>query len=303
MSVSVGLGIDTFPFANPAEFWQWLDICDVGGIDSIWQADFLVGEQPVLECISTMAAIAARTTRLKFGMSVAAVGIRDPLVTAKACATIDYLSEGRLLPAFGLGSSQAYKNFHNAYPKQNLGHRANEALEIIARLWHEDSVSFDGQFFTLKDVSISPKPVQKHLPLWIGGDSKAAIMRTARFGSGWLAGFSTPEEAKATIAEIKTSASSLGRHIPDDHYGAGFGFRFGQQDEDFLSQYMNNFSTVFQRPAELFNIVGTADAIVRQIRAYEAAGIPKLILRPIAADGEDVIRQTRYLIEQVLPLL
>lgn len=303
MSVSIGLGIDTFQFDNPTEFWQWLDICDQGGIDSVWQADFLVSDKPVLECMTTMAAIAARTRRLKFGMSVAAVGIRDPLVTAKACASIDYLSEGRLLPAFGLGSSQAYKNFHNVYPKQNLGHRANEALEIIARLWQQDSVSFEGKFFTLKDVSIHPKPAQYPLPLWIGGDSKAAITRAARFGTGWLAGFSTPEEAKATIEAIKTSANALGRYIPDDHYGAGFGYRFGHLNDDFLNEYMRNFSQIFKRPAELFNVVGDANTIITKIRAYEAAGIPKLILRPVATDGKDVIEQTKSLIEHVLPLL
>lgn len=303
MAVSVGLGIDTFKFGEPAKFWQWLELCDSGGIDSVWQADFLVGDEPVLECISTMAAIAARTRRLKFGMSVAAVGIRDPLVTAKACASIDYLSEGRLLPAFGLGASKAYKNYHNAYPKQNLGFRANEALDIIERLWREDSVCYDGKFFSLTNVSINPKPVQQPLPLWIGGESPAAIQRTAKYGTGWLAGFSTPDEVSVLVDTIKAQVKALGRHIPDDHYGAGFGFRLEASNNGFIDQYMADFTKTFQRPAELFNVVGDAETVVAQIRAYEAVGIQKLILRPVAEGGDDIIEQTRQLIDRVLPLL
>lgn len=301
MTVSIGLGIDTFGFAAPADFWRWLDVCDNGGIDSIWQADFLLSEEPVLECMSTMAAIAARTRQLKFGMSVAAVGIRDPLVTAKACATIDFLSEGRLLPAFGLGAVRGYKNFANVYPERNLGHRANEALDIISRLWREDAVSYEGKFFSLKEATINPKPTQQPLPLWIGGDSKAALARTARWGTGWLAGFNTPQEVKAIAADVAKQAKALGRAIPPDHFGAGFGFRFGNKQEAFVERYLQTFSSTFGRPADQFNAVGDEQDILAMIEQYRACGVQKLILRPIAKDGDDLLYQTRQLIGRVLP--
>lgn len=301
MAVRIGLGIDTFNFSSPSGFWDWLALCDNGGIDSIWQADFLISDEPVLECISTMAAIAARTEHLKFGMSVAAVGIRDPLVTAKACASIDFLSEGRLLPAFGLGAVRGYKNFHNAYPEKNLGQRANEALEIITRLWSENSVTFEGKFFTLKDATINPKPTQQPLPLWIGGESKQAIARTARWGTGWLAGFNTPTEVKAIATKITQQAKNLGRLIPEDHFSAGFGFRFANNNEAFVSDYLQNFSRTFGRPAADFNIIGNQQDILNQIKLYHASGVQKLILRPIAKDGTDVMQQTQLLIDRVLP--
>ena len=107
MGIGIGLGIAEFPFQGAEGFWRWVQICEAGGIDSIWQTDRLVSRQPFLECMSVMAALAGATTRLKFGMNVASVGLRDPLLLAKQCATIDFLSGGRILPAFGIGSRAA----------------------------------------------------------------------------------------------------------------------------------------------------------------------------------------------------
>ena len=107
MSIAVGLGLSDFPFSNGRAFWNWVDMCELNDVDSIWQTDRLVSRQPILECITTMAALAGATKRIKFGMNVVSVGLRDPLLLAKQCATIDVLSEGRLLPAFGVGNSRA----------------------------------------------------------------------------------------------------------------------------------------------------------------------------------------------------
>ena len=106
MSIAVGLGLSDFPFSGGNSFWRWVDMCETSGVDSIWQTDRLVSRHPILECITTMAALAGATKRIKFGMNVVSVSLRDPLLLAKQCATIDVLSEGRLLPAFGVGNSR-----------------------------------------------------------------------------------------------------------------------------------------------------------------------------------------------------
>ena len=80
-------------------FWRWVDLCEAGGIDSIWQTDRIVSRQPILECMTALAAIAGRTRRIKFGVNVVSLALRDPVLLAKQCATIDVLSQGRLLPA------------------------------------------------------------------------------------------------------------------------------------------------------------------------------------------------------------
>ena len=106
-NVAIGLGLMEFPFAGVAGFWRWVDLCEAGGIDSLWQTDRMISREPILECMSVMAALAGRTRRLKFGVNVLSLAFRDPVLLAKQCATIDVLSEGRLLPAFGIGSPLA----------------------------------------------------------------------------------------------------------------------------------------------------------------------------------------------------
>jgi len=156
-----------------------------------------------LESMSVMAALAGATKRIKFGMNVVVLPYRDPLVLAKQCATIDYLSKGRLLPAFGVGSTEDPVLSATGRSTTERGRRANEMITILSRLWQEKSVTFKGEFFQYSNVQISPKPVQKPLPLWIGGSSAAAIRRTASLGTGWLGGFITPERTRKVIADIK----------------------------------------------------------------------------------------------------
>src|SRR5207248_3935265 len=100
---AIGTGLMEFPFSGAAAYWRWVDLCEAGGIDSIWQTDRLVSPAPFLECMSVMAALAGRTRRIKFGVNVLSLAMRDAVLVARQCAPIDYLSTGRLLPAFGSG--------------------------------------------------------------------------------------------------------------------------------------------------------------------------------------------------------
>src|SRR5271156_5088178 len=104
MGVRIGLGLADFPFSSGKAFWRWVRLCEEGGVDSLWQSDRLAGPTPFLECMSLMAALAGATEKMKFGMSVLSLGLREPFIVAKECATIDYLSGGRFLPAFGIGN-------------------------------------------------------------------------------------------------------------------------------------------------------------------------------------------------------
>ena len=107
MTVAIGIGLMEFPFRSADNFWRWVDVCEASPLDSIWQTDRVISAVPMLECMSAMAAIAGRTERIKFGFNVVSLALRDPVLVAKQCATIDFLSNGRLLPAFGIGSPRA----------------------------------------------------------------------------------------------------------------------------------------------------------------------------------------------------
>lgn len=302
MTVSAGLGIANFPFTDARAFWRWVDVCDNGGVDSLWQSDRLIGSDPNLDCMSLMAALAGGSRRLKFGMNVASLGLRDPVVTAKACATIDVLSGGRLLPAFGVGSALSRDYAATGRPTRGRGKRTDEGLEILSRLWSEPSVSFIGEYYRLEDASIAPQPLQQPLPLWVGGSAPQAVERTARWGTGWQAGIDSPEQVAPVIAAIKARSAELGRPIDEDHYGAGFGFRFGRPDEPVVTRYRELLARRLGRDdAQGFLAAGDRVDILELVNAFRAAGVHKFVLRPIAVDGDDFIAQTRLFIDRLLP--
>jgi probable F420-dependent oxidoreductase len=300
MSVAIGLGLMDFPFKTGTDYWRWVDLCEAGGVDSLWQTDRLVSKQPILECMATMAALAGRTRRLRFGMNVVSLALRDPVLLAKQCATIDVLSEGRLLPAFGIGSPLGPEWTALDIDTKTRGKRTDESLEIIARLWREDSVDFAGKHYRLTGASISPKPVQPDLPMWIGGSSDAAIRRTAKYGTGWQGGGETLEDAARVVAAIKKAVVEAGRSIDEDHYGAAFPFYFGSPSDSLVTGAMTAYAKRTGRDATSYFAIGDAQVIRDRVAAYVAVGIEKFILRPVG-NGDEVIAQTRRLIEEVLP--
>lgn len=303
MTVAIGLGLMEYPFSSTAGYWRWVDMAEAGGVDSIWQTDRVVSREPILECMTALAAIAGRTRRIKFGMNVISLALRDPVLVAKQCATIDVLSEGRMLPAFGIGSPMAPEWKALNADTKTRGAKTDEGLEIVSRLWREDKVDFNGVHYKLTGASISPKPVQPDLPMWIGGGSEAAIRRTARLGTGWQAGPETPAEAGRVVAAIKAAAKEFGRQIDDDHYGAGFPFYFGKPTDPAPGRMLEAYKRRTGRDASGLFAIGDADDVMAKVAEYVEHGVSKFILRPVGSGDEAVHAQTARLIAEVLPRL
>ncbi len=301
MAIGVGLGISRFPFDSARDYWHWVDTCEDGEIDSIWQTDRLVSKEAMLECLSTMAALAGRTEKIRFGMNVASIALRDPLLTAKQCATIDFLSDGRLLPAFGLGSAFSQDYVATGTPTKRRGKKADEALELVSRLWREDDVCFDGEFYQYDKACISPKPANPHIPLWIGGSSEVAMRRTAKYGTGWLGGIDTPEQAKVVVDGIKSALKETGRTIDDDHYGASFLFRFGSMDDEIVATTAEGLAARLKSSPERYLVAGDAEAMITRVREFMDAGCEKFVMLPMAIGTKDVMEQTRLFINEVQP--
>ncbi len=303
MSVRVGLSFGAFPFSQPSAFWRWVDVCERSAVDSIWLPDRLVGSALSPEPLTALAAIAGRTHRLKVGTDVVVLPIRDPVLLAKQCATIDFLSGGRFLPAFGVGADQAPEWSALRLSSAGRGGRANEMLRLMNRLWTEDDVTFEGRFFQLANVSISPKPTQSPLPVWIGGSSNAAIERTARYGHGWIgSSVSVPAEIGRIVAAIKAKAAEIGRDIAPDHYGAGFSYRFGSWEDPIVERTIRSLAArAGNASPSSYMGVGDAEAIIALVKTYEAVGISKFVLRPLATSDDDMLEQTRRLSDEVLP--
>lgn len=301
MGIGAGIGIANFNLGDARGFWRWVDVCDNGGVDSIWQSDRIIDPIPNLEAMSVMAALAGGSKNLKFGMNVASLGLRNPILTAKQCATIDVLSEGRLLPAFGIGSALSRDYTATGTPTKGRGKRTDEGLEIMSRLWREDGVSFQGEYYQLDNATIAPKPVQNPLPLWVGGSAKQAIERTARWGTGWQAGIENAADVKPVIAAIKERAQSLDRKIADDHFGAGFGFRFGSPEEAIVQKYNEGLAKRLGREPEGFTAVGGVEEMMKLVHDFIDAGVHKFILRPIASGADEMIEQTKLMVEKLIP--
>ncbi len=298
MAVRIGIGSGRFPFDSVREFRAWLDLCERSSIDSIWQSDRVVSREPALEPMTLLSIVAGATERLKIGTNAVVLPFRDPITFARQCATLDYLSEGRFLPAVAIGRGDAPEWEATGRSPKGRGARADEALEVITRLWESESVDFDGEFFSLRNATITPRPKQDPLPLWLGGASKAAIRRTARFGSGWLAPLQTPEETGATVKAIREESHRIGRPIPDDHYGATILFRIGDRPD--LPRRSDSSG---QGPARLERIqaIGDAGSVLSLLREFRAAGVTKFIAIPMVRNASEMMEQTRLLNEEVLP--
>lgn len=158
-----------------------------------------------LHSTTAQAALAGATSRIAINSSLTILPLQSPLYHAKALATADWMSGGRMKVTFGLGSIRKEFDYFGV-PWAERGAIADEYLAAIVALWTEDRPSFEGKYVSFRDIGFAPKPVQKpHVPIWIGGDSNAALRRAARFGAGWAVSFrSRPEEIPAKIDYIKS---------------------------------------------------------------------------------------------------
>jgi probable F420-dependent oxidoreductase len=200
------------------------------GYDALWTAEHIIFPQriatpypyggsfpapvdaPILDVVSTLSYVAAITSRVKLGSSVMVLPYHHPIVLAKELATLDLLSDGRLL--LGVAGGWLREEFEMlGVPFDERGRRTDEYLRLIHALWTEERVSFAGRYFSLTDAACFPKPVQKpRPPVWIGGSSPAAMRRVARLGDGWIA-VPRPslDDLARDIAEIKYLTEQAGR--------------------------------------------------------------------------------------------
>ena len=302
--IGVGLGLGGFPFESMKTFRAWLDVCEDSRIDSIWQSDRVVSREPAFEPLTLLSVVAGATQRLKFGTNAVVLPFRDPVTFARQCATLDALSDGRFLPAVGIGRGDAPEWEATGRSPRRRGKKADEALEVMTRLWSSESVSFEGEFYSLKNATINPRPRQQPLPLWLGGSSAAAVRRTARYGGGWLAPLQSPAEAALTVEAIRKESTAIGRPIPDDHYGATILFRIqgeAERTQPPAPTVSDPRAAAYQRMIENVQAIGPAETMLERIAEFRRAGVTKFIAIPMARSAAESIEQCRRLDREVIP--
>lgn len=306
MAMKYRIGIMPGPWPvgrdGAAFLWTLCDMLERSDVDSIWLSDRLSSPVPVPEVMTTLAAIAARTTRLKFGPSVVVLPYRTPVVAAKEMATVDWLSQGRLLPAVGVGVELPREFDASGVPFAERGRRTDEAIRVMRLLWTQDEVSFPGEFYKLDRVSIFPKPWQSPPPIWIGGKSEAAMRRTARLGDGWIPSFITPEEMRTGIQRVQDVAAAVGRQVPEDHFGTLINYAIADTEEAALAAahpYIprGRVDEATMRQCTAFGPVGR---LLEKVEEYVKAGASKFILRPLGPSPR-MIEQLALVAEHVCP--
>jgi probable F420-dependent oxidoreductase len=163
---------------------------------------------------------AGATQRIRINSALTILPLQNPIVTAKAYSTIDWLSGGRITVTFGVGWLEREFELLRV-PFHERGRMADEYLAAIIELWTQDCPSFEGQYVTFNNVAFEPKPLQKpHVPIWMGGDADAVLKRAARYASGWMPFLTKPEDIPARIDFIKSQPSFKGGPF-DVSYGVG----------------------------------------------------------------------------------
>jgi probable F420-dependent oxidoreductase len=304
LSVRLGFGLANYPFDGPNGFFRWAEMLEAGKVDSMWQSDRLISPDSYLESITMLATLAGCTEKIKFGMNAIVAPLRDPLILAKQCATIDFLSKGRLLPMFGVGYPNAAEWAATGKSPDHRGSISNEIFELMTLLWSQESVTYEGKYFQYENATIAPRPIQQPLPLWIGGQSKAAAKRTARIGSGWIGGAASPEDVGKTIKMIKDELAVCGRSIDEDHYGATIAYRIGStEDAAVVNSPFINRTGIGKVDVSPLLCIGDTQKLIDRMRAYVAEGASKFVLFPIASGDADVFEQTEIVINEVKPAI
>jgi alkanesulfonate monooxygenase SsuD/methylene tetrahydromethanopterin reductase-like flavin-dependent oxidoreductase (luciferase family) len=178
MKVRIGIQLGQWPSRDirPEAVLDLVDYFETLDVDSIWVSDRLVSSALTLEPITFLSYMAGRLGKMKFGTSTLVLPTRNPIVLAKELATLDFLSQGRLFPAIGLGGEESKDLQAVGVDHKTRAGRTDEMILLMRRLWTEENVTFTGKYFSLQDVTIMPRPWQKKgPPIWIGGRSVAAL--------------------------------------------------------------------------------------------------------------------------------
>lgn len=218
MKVRIGYGFGVRTKLNDDGFGVVVDALERLRFDSLWLSERIGGDAP--DPLVAMSFAAGRTTRLKFGMSVMVLPGRNPVVLAKELATLDRLSNGRLLPAFGLGVADPHEQQAFGVERKDRARIFDEALTVMRSCWSDDEVTFHGERFHYDGLRVRPKPKQQPLEVWLGGIAPSELKRVGRLADGWLPSFVTPADVAAARPIIEQVAREHDREVPADHFGA-----------------------------------------------------------------------------------
>ena len=262
------------------------------GYDSLWASDHVViphridsrypyspsgrfplaPEVPFLEPLTTLAVVAGVTERVRLGTSILVLPHRNPVLAAKMAATLDHLSEGRLVLGVGVGWMREEIELLGG-PYDRRGGWSDEALAVMRACWREARTAYQGEFFSFEAIGVFPKPTRGDIPILVGGHTPRALRRVAELGDGWHAAFISPRDLEADIARLRQECAR--RKRPFDQITisvrAGLSLRSAPLGSD-------------RKPLQ-----GSRDQVIADLLAFRDLGVDSMLLETRYGDLDDMI--------------
>jgi alkanesulfonate monooxygenase SsuD/methylene tetrahydromethanopterin reductase-like flavin-dependent oxidoreductase (luciferase family) len=307
MAITVGVGInDPVVFSDFGERRRLLDLVESSGVDFVSTGDHLGfhGGSGFDGLVSSAVLLGSHpSVRMQIGVYL--LGLRHPMPTARALATLAELAPGRLTLGVGVAGEDRREVFNAGVDPRTRGRRLDEALDLVQRLLRGDVIDHTGEFFELDQAQILPSP-DPRIPILIGGKGDAAVQRTVRFGDGWLGIFCSARRFGATVDVITAAAIEAGRPTP-----ARMGFtswvgldpdRAAAREHIAARMY-----DLYRLPYEKFQWVtasGTPADVADFLAPYVEAGAREFTLIPASASpaaGIELVGETAALLRERFP--
>jgi len=279
--------------------------------DSLWVLEDLIGDTPCLEPLSLLSYVAAITRRVKLGTSMVIASTRNPGHLAKEFATLDQMSNGRLVVGLGIGGrtreippiTEGTLRLFGA-PTEKRARHFIDTVAVIRALWEQPKPHYEGYFWTLDGETMEPRPLQKPSPpILFGGRHPGGLRRAVRYADGWMgAGNTTTEEFKGHVTIIRESLAKTGRD-PTSFPISKRVYVALDEDEDRAERRLKQWYGQFYKAADrgsLVSVRGSASQCVDGLMEVVEAGAEMLMLNPtfdymgqLDALAKDVIPQLR----------
>jgi probable F420-dependent oxidoreductase len=287
---------------------ELVTLVDRSGYDSLWVGDHISFAVPVLDPLLQLAQAAVATRRLTLGTSVYLLPLRHPAPVAKQVATLDHLTEGRLIFGVGVGGEFAKEYEVCGVPIAERGARLTDGIMLLRAFWSGENVSYTGRHYgSFTDVPMRPPARQTGgPPIWCGGRSDGALRRTGRLADGWLSYVVTPDMYRAALEKIDAAARAAGRSMTQFGTGHLLFTRIDYSYEKALDAATETLSVRyamdFRRAAQRYCALGRPEQVVERIREFHAAGLRHVILDLLGPYEQRQDQITRFAAE-AMPLL
>jgi probable F420-dependent oxidoreductase len=266
------------------ELVELVELVDRSGYDSLWVGDHVSFAVPVLDPLLQLAQAAMASRRLTLGTSVYLLPLRHPAPAAKQVATLDHLTEGRLIFGVGVGGEFPREYEVCGVPIGERGARLSEGITLLRRFWSGENVSHAGRHYgPFTDVPMQPPARQPGgPPIWCGGRSDGALRRTGRLADGWLSYVVTPEMYRASLEKIDAAARDANRTMT--RFGTGH-LLFTCIDDTYekaldaaTDTLSVRYAMDFRRAAQRYCALGRPEQVAERIRDFHAAGVRHVAL-------------------------